>query len=123
MGRLYNLLTVDQRKILFAAVSSENLVLEVVSGHDFTLVLRHVDFWKLEGRFALVSVEALGNFLTTQMRLVTLFDNRLAILVDELVVVARELLLRRFFVEHLTSGLTLLLNVRVNVNEFKGFFL
>ena len=113
----------DHRKILFAAVSSENLVLEVVSGHDFTLVLRHVDFWKLEGRFALVSVEALGDFLTTQMRLVTLFDNRLAILVDELVVVARELLFRRFFVEHLTSGLTLLLNVRVNVNEFKGFFL
>jgi len=79
----------DKAEVFLTPIGLKDLLLQVISGHNFTLLLNHVDFWKLQSWLGLVSIQALRLILATQMRLIALFY-WLAVAVNELIF--RELL-------------------------------
>ena len=74
-------------KVFLASIILKDLVLKVVSGHNFTLSFYHINFWQLKRRLRLISVQAhtLGSFLAAQVRFVTLL-NGFSVVVGKLIV-------------------------------------
>ena len=79
----------DKAEVFLTPIGLKDLLLQVISGHNFTLLLNHVDFWKLQSWLGLVSIQTLRLILAAQVRLIALLY-RLAVAVYELVF--RELL-------------------------------
>ena len=77
-------LAIDKAEVFLAPVGLKDLLLQVISGHNFTLLLNHVNFWKLESWLGLVSIQTLRLILATQMRLIALLY-RLAVAINELI--------------------------------------
>ena len=79
----------DKAEVFLTPIGLKDMLLQVIPGHNFTLLLNHVNFWKLQSWLGLVSIQALRLILATQMRLIALFY-WLAVAVNELIF--RELL-------------------------------
>lgn len=108
-------------KTLFASVGVKDLARKLISWDNTVLVmhLRTVDLRQLQSWFALVSNHALRNILASQMRLVTLL-HWLSVLIKNVV---WYFLLWSFLVKHVSGSLSLLLHVRVDIDQFERFFL
>ena len=79
-----NPLAIDKAEVFLTPVGLKDLLLQVISGHNFTLLLNHVNFWKLQSWLGLVSIQTLRLILATQMRLIALLY-RLAVTINELI--------------------------------------
>jgi len=79
----------DKAEVFLTPIGLKDLLLQVISGQYFTLLLNHVNFWKLQSWLGLVSIQTLRLILAAQVRLIALLY-RLAVAVYELVF--RELL-------------------------------
>ena len=78
------------------------------------------NFRKLKSGLRLVSDHPLRNVLPSQMALIPLLHG-LPVAVHDAILV--QLLLRRLLVEHLSSSLSFLLNIRVDVHKLQCLFL